>query len=713
MSEILSLQSGIQTVTGNAGGAVEPDENGDLGLTGTAPVTVTGDPTSNSLVISVAGSVAISFPTDSGTAVPALGALTVAGGTNVGTTGAGSTVTVNLDADLTGISSITTSTGGSLRTGTTAGNTTLLQAYDNTGAAYSTFGTLTAGLTPTFDLATGTTINSSYIYRVGGTDVAVADGGTGLSTITDHGIMVGQGAASPTTKVLTDGQVLIGSTGIDPVAATLTQGTGISITNAAGSVTVATTASVPTTFASDSGNAVPALNTLTIAGGTNIGTTGAGSTITANLDADLTGISSVTTSSGGSLRTGSTAGDTTLLQAYDNTGAAYSTFATLTAGVTPTMDLATGVTIGTNYIYRAGGTDITVTDGGTGNSSNTAYAVICGGTTATGNLQSIAGVGTSGQVLTSNGAGALPTFQDNPADGIVTLDSDSGSATGSTVTIAGGTNIGTTGAGSTITANLDADLTGISSVTTSNGGSIRTGTTVADTTLLQAYDNTGASYTTFGTLTAGLTPTFDLATGTTINSSYIYRAGGTDVAVADGGTGLSTITDHGIMVGQGASSPTTKTLTNGQVLIGSTGADPVAATLTAGTGISIAGAAGSITISYAGATGFAWTTATADVTISANTGYVTKHATPATELVYTLPATGTVGDVFRIVGYTAGGWKIAQNAGQQIFFGSSATTIGATGYLEFTNAKDCVELVCVTTDTEWCVTSSIGNITVA
>lgn len=56
-----------------------------------------------------------------------------------------------------------------------------------------------------------------------------------------------------------------------------------------------------------------------------------------------------------------------------------------------------------------------VSDGGTGTSSATAYAVLCGGTTSTGAHQSIAGVGTSGQVLTSNGAGALPTFQANAA----------------------------------------------------------------------------------------------------------------------------------------------------------------------------------------------------------------------------------------------------------------------------------------------------------
>ncbi|MBI2573981.1 MAG: hypothetical protein HYV78_01130 [Candidatus Wildermuthbacteria bacterium] len=79
---------------------------------------------------------------------------------------------------------LTISTAGGLRTGTTAGNTLLLQAYDNdTGPGYITFATLTAGNTPTFDLATGTTIGSSYIYRATGTDVAVADGGTGLSTV--------------------------------------------------------------------------------------------------------------------------------------------------------------------------------------------------------------------------------------------------------------------------------------------------------------------------------------------------------------------------------------------------------------------------------------------------------------------------------------------------------------------------------------------------
>jgi hypothetical protein len=51
-----------------------------------------------------------------------------------------------------------------------------------------------------------------------------------------------------------------------------------------------------------------------------------------------------------------------------------------------------------------------VANGGSGVSSLTAYAPVFGGTTSTGAVQS-GTVGTAGQVLTSNGAGALPTFQ--------------------------------------------------------------------------------------------------------------------------------------------------------------------------------------------------------------------------------------------------------------------------------------------------------------
>jgi len=52
-----------------------------------------------------------------------------------------------------------------------------------------------------------------------------------------------------------------------------------------------------------------------------------------------------------------------------------------------------------------------VAGGGTGATSQTAYAVLAGGTTSTGAYQSVSGLGSSGQVLMSNGAGALPSWQ--------------------------------------------------------------------------------------------------------------------------------------------------------------------------------------------------------------------------------------------------------------------------------------------------------------
>ena len=55
---------------------------------------------------------------------------------------------------------------------------------------------------------------------------------------------------------------------------------------------------------------------------------------------------------------------------------------------------------------------VVVAGGGTGDVSFTAYSVVTGGTTSTGALQNVSGVGAANQVLTSNGAGQLPTWQD-------------------------------------------------------------------------------------------------------------------------------------------------------------------------------------------------------------------------------------------------------------------------------------------------------------
>ena len=55
----------------------------------------------------------------------------------------------------------------------------------------------------------------------------------------------------------------------------------------------------------------------------------------------------------------------------------------------------------------------------------------------------------------------------------------------------------------------------------------------------------------------------------------------TALTVANGGTGASTLTDGGVLLGSGAGAVTALgQATNGQLVIGSTGADPVLSTLT-------------------------------------------------------------------------------------------------------------------------------------
>ena len=53
-------------------------------------------------------------------------------------------------------------------------------------------------------------IEGNIIYRAGGTDVPVTVGGTGVSSLTDGGILLGSGAGAITaTAVLADGEITL------------------------------------------------------------------------------------------------------------------------------------------------------------------------------------------------------------------------------------------------------------------------------------------------------------------------------------------------------------------------------------------------------------------------------------------------------------------------------------------------------------------------
>ena len=77
----------------------------------------------------------------------------------------------------------------------------------------------------------------------------------------------------------------------------------------------------------------------------------------------------------------------------------------------------------------------------------------------------------------------------------------------------------------------------------------------------------------------------------------------------------------------------------------------------------------------------------------------------------TLPTTAVFGDVIQITGKGAGGWRVAQNAGQSIQFNSITTTVGVGGSLASYVISDCVVLQCVSSGSLWKVIGAEGNIT--
>jgi len=99
------------------------------------------------------------------------------------------------------------------------------------------------------------------------------------------------------------------------------------------------------------------------------------------------------------VQVGASAGGATTQVQYNSSGAL--------AGSSNFTFNGTAATINTLNLTNALG----VANGGTGLATTTAYSVVFTGTTSTGNFQASAGPGTAGYILTSNGAGALPTFQ--------------------------------------------------------------------------------------------------------------------------------------------------------------------------------------------------------------------------------------------------------------------------------------------------------------
>lgn len=171
------------------------------------------------------------------------------------------------------------------------------------------------------------------------------------------------------------------------------------------------------------------------------------------------------------------------------------------AGNVPSIatDIPTAVTIGGQYVYRAAGTDVPLADGGTNNSLTADNGAIPYSDAS--KIALLAATATAGQIMRS-GSNVAPTWSTAtyPATAAV-----------NTIMYASGANV------------LGAIAAGASGVLVTSAGSVPSIAT-------------------------------DIPTAVTIGGQYVYRAGGTDVPQADGGTGIdsSGATDGQLLIGETA-----------------------------------------------------------------------------------------------------------------------------------------------------------------
>lgn len=106
---------------------------------------------------------------------------------------------------------------------------------------------------------------------------------------------------------------------------------------------------------------------------------------------------------------------------------------------------------------------------------------------------------------------------------------------------------------------------------------------------------------------------------------------------------------------------------------------------------------------------FTWNTVSgASQAISNQNGYITSSAS---QTVFSLPASSSVGQIFEIVGVGAGGWKVTQGTNQYIIVGTLTSTT-TSGYIESVESSAAIRVVCVASDVGYKVLSFSGNITV-
>lgn len=133
----------LQSLTGDVGGPVVPDAAGNINTLGTAGrISVTGNPGINTLTWDIDGSIASSYPTDNGTAVPVAGVLNIIA--NTALVNAGSSVSFSAPGATNIVQLNVTDTSNNTIIGFSAGNGTLT-AINSVGLGFGVFNSLTLG----------------------------------------------------------------------------------------------------------------------------------------------------------------------------------------------------------------------------------------------------------------------------------------------------------------------------------------------------------------------------------------------------------------------------------------------------------------------------------------------------------------------------------------------------------------------------------------
>lgn len=185
----------------------------------------------------------------------------IAGITGITPVNAGALVNIIDSAGQLG--TITNGTSGFVLTSNGGGTNPSFQASPSSSISITgdTGGALTGNAFTFTGGTTGIVFNGAGTTETLGGTLVVSNGGTGQATLTNHGLLVGAGTAAITQLgVATNGQLPIGSVGADPVLATLTAGTGISISNGAGTITIATTGPASFTWSVITVNQTAAVN---------------------------------------------------------------------------------------------------------------------------------------------------------------------------------------------------------------------------------------------------------------------------------------------------------------------------------------------------------------------------------------------------------------------------------------------------------------------